>query len=139
MSSKRAIIEANLITALKTIPNIAEVTGDWKRIGEVDASCMPFIMVISSEETRELVNSQRDTSCEWMLDVWCYLRPTDDLEAWIELVRAKVCLDRSRGTTGGAPNAYDTFVTRIATDDQGLAVPNKFFLMQTRVTYRVRE
>ena len=139
MSSKRAIIEANLITALKTIPNIAEVTGDWKRIDEVDASCMPFIMVISSEETRELVNSQRDTSCDWMLDVWCYLRPTDDLETWIELARAKICVDRSRGTTGGSPNALDTFVTRIATDDQGLAVPNKFFLMQTKVTYRVRE
>jgi len=139
VSSKRAIIEANLIAALETIPNIGEVTGDFTRIEGMDASRMPFIMVISSEETRELVNSQRDTSCDWMLDVWCYLRPTDDLEAWIELVRAKICVDRSRGTTNGSPNAIDTFVTLIETDDQGLAIPNKVFRMQTKITYRVRE
>jgi hypothetical protein len=139
MSSKRKIIKADLVAALATIPEIGEVTGEWRRVTEVDASSMPFIMVISSEEKRELVNSQRDTGCEWMLDVWCYLRPTDDLEDWIELVRAKICEDRSRGTTDSSPNALDTFVESILTDDQGLAMPNKFFLMRTRIDYRVSE
>ena len=139
MSSKRQIIKADVIAALKTIAGVATVTDKWHRFDEVESSRMPFLMVISNEETRNSVNSQRDTECEWLVDVWAYLNETHDSEAWVELVRAKIMTDRSRGTTGGSPNALDTFIPKITNDNAGLASPGSVFLMTVRVTYRVRE
>lgn len=139
MSSKRQIIKADVIAALKTIAGVATVTDKWHRFDEVESSRMPFLMVISNEETRDMVNSQRDTECEWLVDVWAYLNETHDSEAWVELVRAKIMTDRSRGTTGGSPNALDTFIPEIMNDNAGLASPGSVFLMTVRVTYRVRE
>jgi hypothetical protein len=138
--SKRQIIKANMLDTLEAVAQIATVTDKFTRFAESESSNYPLLMLISNIEDREPVNSQKDTECSWMLDVWCYLKGTDDLETWIERVRAKIMLDRSRGTTAGVPNALDTFITQIITvDDNGLLAPGSFFLLKVLITYRVRE
>jgi hypothetical protein len=139
MSSKRQLIKANLIDALETIPGIGEVSDKFILFNNVDSSRMPMLMVFSGEENRDLVNSQRDTECEWNVLVQAYLKAEDDLETWIELVRAKIMLDRSRGTTAGVPNALDTFITKIIADDEGIGNIASAFQMNVLETYRVRE
>lgn len=133
--SAREDIRDNLLTTLKAIPGVAEATDEFKRLDQIEStSRMPFLMMVSSDEDRERVNSQRDTQCVWAIPTWCFLKASDDLETWVERVRAAIMVDRSRGV-----HAMDTFISRIATDDKGVAYPNKYFLMIVEVTYRVRE
>lgn len=139
MSSKRELIKANLVAALKTVASVGDVSTKIERFDAVDSSRMPFVMVLSADEDRELASSQRDTDCEWTLHVWAYLSAEHDCEVWVERLRAKIMADRSRGTTSGTPNALDCFITKIITDSEGVLAPSSFILMHVRVAYRVRE
>ena len=132
--SIRADLKANLLAALATIPGVREVTGEPIRLEALEDSRLPFVMLLSSDERRARVESQKMTECTWELDAWVYLPEGEDLEAWVDLVRAKIMADRSRGA-----RALDTFISTISTDDVGIASPNRFFVAIVEITYRVKE
>ena len=133
--TSRELIRANLVSTCKAIAGVGAVTYKWHTRQQIDSSKMPFIMIMSDEEERERVSSQRVTQCAWANDVWCVIRPNDDLETWIEKVRAAIMANRGRGQI----NVLDTFIELIETDDRGIASPNQFFRMRTIVTYRMNE
>lgn len=133
--SQRTAIKAALITNLEGVDRVRRVEGGrWRDIHEVDTSQMPYIQDVSSEETREKVNSQKDTECEWEHNVWCYVEDYDQVEKYVEELRDHIMSNRG---LGGLQYVLDTFIRRILVDDGQYANPHGIIMMQVVVTYRV--
>jgi len=133
--SARTDIRDALVTLLEGIDGVRKVsTGPYQDFHQVPTARMPYIQLISSTENRDLLDVHRKSECIWTIDLWCYLDAKEDVEAWVEKIRAQIVTNRGLSLPGVVT---DVFIRTIITDDVGWVSPDGFILMEIEVTYRV--
>ena len=132
--SVRTDIRDNLIDALKGVSGVRQVTDKFTEITNVSDSKMPYVMVVPALEERERVGASKWTECIWDIDVWCYVKPTVDIEPYVDSLRVAILADLSRGGY-----ALDTFVSTILTSQVGVSNEYGLMILTVEVKYRVRE